>query len=75
MFVKKNTKTCKNSKKYYNNTQLLFYFRIMENNKITQIVHDFFEKLTIEIDSLEVIQEEENIFYVKIQTPDSSLLI
>ena len=47
----------------------------MDKKDIGKIVESFFEKLCIDIDSLEVIQEEENIFYVKIQTPNSSLLI
>lgn len=47
----------------------------MEAQNITNVVKTFFEKLSIEIENLEVSQEEENIFYVKIQTPDSALLI
>jgi predicted RNA-binding protein Jag len=35
----------------------------------------FFEKLSIEIDNLDVISEWENIFYLKIKTPDSWILI
>lgn len=47
----------------------------MEAQNVTQIVKNFFEKLSVEIQSLEISQEEENIFYVKIQTPDSALII
>ncbi len=47
----------------------------METNNISNIITIFFEKLNIQIDSLEVQKEEEHIFYIKLQTPDSSLLI
>lgn len=47
----------------------------MEANNLTQLVHTFFEKLLIEIEHIEVNQEENNIYHVKIQTPDSSLII
>ncbi|MDR3151063.1 MAG: hypothetical protein LBU14_05845 [Candidatus Peribacteria bacterium] len=42
---------------------------------IKNISQEFFEKLGIKIDSLGVINEEENIFLVKLQTKDSSLVI
>ena len=46
----------------------------MENTikKISQI---FFEKMWITLESLEVTEEKESIYFIKIQTPDSSLLI
>lgn len=42
---------------------------------IKALSQEFFEKLWIEIESLEVSEEEENIYYIKLQTPDSGLLI
>jgi len=47
----------------------------MEWENVKKITSEFFEKMLIEVDSLEVIQEEENIFYVKIKTTQSSLVI
>jgi acetolactate synthase small subunit len=45
-------------------------------NEIKALGLDFFEKLNINIDSLEVINsEEKNIFYMKIKTEDSGMLI
>jgi len=35
----------------------------------------FFEKLHIEIDKLDIISEWENVFFLKIETPDSWILI
>ncbi len=42
---------------------------------VKDITKQFFEKLCIETDNLEIIQEEENIYYVKIKTKDSSIII
>ena len=47
----------------------------MELNIIKEITLDFFEKLLIDIEDLEVLQEGENIFYIKLKTTDSGLLI
>jgi acetolactate synthase small subunit len=45
-------------------------------NEIKALGLDFFEKLNINIDSLEVINsEEKNIFNMKIKTEDSGMLI
>lgn len=51
-------------------------------NKIPMILEDvkalsqeFFEKFWIEIEDLEILTEEENIYYIKLKTPDSWLLI
>lgn len=47
----------------------------MELENVKKITSEFFEKMLVELDSLEVIQEDENIFYVKIKTTQSSLVI
>lgn len=47
----------------------------MDIAKFKELVNIFFEKLDINIESIEINNEENNIFYIKIQTPDSSLLI
>ena len=43
--------------------------------KIKDIVENFFTKLWIDFSNLEVKQELENIFYIKIESQDSPLLI
>jgi len=43
--------------------------------EIKKISSEFFEKMWIKLDSLEVIQEWENIFFLRISTQDSGLLI
>ncbi len=45
----------------------------MEN--IKKITSEFFEKMLVSIDELEILQEQENIYFIKIKTTDSSLLI
>lgn len=47
----------------------------MELEIVKQISNCFFDKMWVNLDSLEVTQEDENIFYVKLKTKDSSLLI
>lgn len=47
----------------------------MEIENVQQIVWEFFSKMLIELDSLEVIKEDENIFYIKVKTSDSSIVI
>lgn len=47
----------------------------MKLEVIKQITKDFFDKMLVSIDSIEIIEEKENIFYIKIKTPDSPLLI
>lgn len=47
----------------------------MELEKVKQITNIFFEKLLVSIDSMEILQEQEDIFYIKIKTSDSPLLI
>lgn len=47
----------------------------MEVSVIKSLVEDFLEKLLINIDSLEVIEEWEKIYFVKIKTSESSLFI
>jgi len=43
--------------------------------QITQISKDFFDKLGVEYSSLDVLEEAEKIFLVKIESTDSSMLI
>lgn len=47
----------------------------MELEIVKQITNDFFSKMIVDLESIEVIQEDENIFYIKIKTTDSPLLI
>lgn len=47
----------------------------MEIEIIRQISNDFFDKIWINLNNLEIIKEDENIFYIKVKTNDSSLLI
>lgn len=47
----------------------------MQLDEIKQIVDTFFEKLNVDIKNLEINLEEVNIFSIKIETVDSSLLI
>jgi len=47
----------------------------MEIEVVKQITNEFFKKLLVNIDDIEILQEQEDIFYIKIKTPDSSLLI
>ena len=42
---------------------------------IEQISREFFEKLGVQVNSLEVSEEQDHIYLVKIQSDDSSLLI
>ena len=44
-------------------------------NKIKDLVDIFFNKLDIKIDSIDVKQEEENIFFIKLKTEESWLII
>ncbi len=46
---------------------------MLEN--IENIIKDFFDKLQVKIDELEIITLDENIISIKIQTPDSWVLI
>ena len=43
--------------------------------KIKNLVEEFFKALTIQVDLCEVTQEEENIFLVKIETKESGIVI
>lgn len=54
---------------------LLLINLIMLLEEVKEISKIFFEKLCIEIEELDVLQEAENIFYVKLKTPDSWILI
>jgi len=47
----------------------------MSWENIEEIALSFFEKLCIDIENIEVTQEAENIYYIKLKTPDSWLLI
>ncbi len=42
---------------------------------IKEITLNFFQKLCIEIENIEIVSEAENIYYIKLKTPDSWLLI
>ncbi len=47
----------------------------MEIEAVKEITSNFFNKMMIMLESLDVSKEDENIFYIKIKTQDSSLLI
>jgi bifunctional DNase/RNase len=40
-------------------------------NKIKELLEEFFQKLNIKIDSIEIIEQKENIYLIKIRTPES----
>jgi hypothetical protein len=42
---------------------------------IKNIVEEFFSKMLIDFSNLEVTKELENIYYIKIESTDSSMLI
>ncbi len=43
--------------------------------KIKKITEEFFSKLKVEVDNIEVKQEDENIFFIKLETNESHFLI
>jgi hypothetical protein len=43
--------------------------------EINKLILDFFSKMDIEITSLEIVKQKENIFLIKVQTPESGLVI
>ncbi len=45
------------------------------NTEINTLINVFFEKLGVSIDSIDIIQEEENIFLIKIKTEESGIII
>lgn len=47
----------------------------MDSAHIKDFTQTFFNKLQISLDELEVITEGENIFFIKIKTQESSLII
>lgn len=47
----------------------------MDLDNIKSITSSFFEKMMISFDKIEVILEEKNIYYIKINTTDSNILI
>jgi len=51
----------------------------MKNNKMDEkiniIVNNFFEKLSVSIESIDIIQEEKGIFLIKMKSDDSGILI
>ncbi len=49
-----------------------FYYML---EKIDNLSNIFFKNLWINIEQLEIVEEKENIFYIKIKTPDSWILI
>jgi hypothetical protein len=40
-------------------------------NLIKKITADFLEKMKVKIDEFEIIEEKENIYFIKIKSPDS----
>jgi hypothetical protein len=42
---------------------------------VKNITQEFFEKMSVDFSNLEVIEEQENIFLIKIKTEESGLLI
>lgn len=47
----------------------------MELENVKNITINFFDKLSVSIESIDVLKEQEKIFYIKIKTTESSLLI
>ena len=45
------------------------------NTEINTLINKFFDKLGVSIDSIDIIQEEENIFLIKIKTEESGMII
>jgi ribosome maturation factor RimP len=39
--------------------------------QIKELISTFFQKLDIEIETIEIVQQKENIFLIKIKTPES----
>lgn len=72
---KKIQKLVKFQKNVITITNLLLTNLIMLLEDVKEVSRVFFEKLWIEIDEFDVLQEAENIFYVKLKTPDSWILI
>lgn len=47
----------------------------METQQIHSLAKEFFEKLAIQVNEVEVRKEQEDIYYIKVQTPDSGIVI
>lgn len=47
----------------------------MEREECREISREFFEKLSVQIDDIQVRQEEDHIFSIDLKTPDSGILI
>jgi len=45
------------------------------NNTILELSTDFFNKMWVELESIEVEEEKESIFFIKLKSPDSAILI
>jgi len=45
------------------------------NNTILELSTDFFNKMWVELESIEIEEEKESIFFIKLKSPDSALLI
>lgn len=45
------------------------------NDTILKISTDFFHKMWVELESIEIREEKESIYFIKINSPDSALLI
>lgn len=49
--------------------------KIVENDVVLQIAKDFFQKLCIEVSEVNVREEANDVYYIKVQTPDSGIVI
>lgn len=47
----------------------------METEKIHLLVAEFFEKIQLQVSQVEVLQEQEDIYFIKIQSSDSGIII
>jgi predicted RNA-binding protein Jag len=72
---KKIEKLVKFQKKYITDNKINTKIYIMNNLEIKELTTNFFEKMLINIESVDVEIEEESIVNIKIKTPDSSLVI
>ena len=47
----------------------------METENIQKLVTEFFEKLQLQISQIEVVKEQEGIYFIKVQSNDSGIII
>lgn len=55
-------------------TKIFYKIKFMEN-KIKDLSQEFFTNFWTKIENIEVVKKEENIFLIKVQTPDSGKII